>query len=320
LSERDIIVEEAARWSERMSRPVLDSTEAAEFDAWMNADAHHRDAFARLQTLWHSDALQQSLADVIREQTDESPAPSPRFRWHWPVGASAAAAAMVGAFLLAWPATLQNYRTTIGHNAHVMLADGSTVDLGGDAELKVRILPWSRTATLVRGEAFFDVRHEATRRFTLASGDAAIRVLGTAFNVDRQGDRRTVVQVYRGAVELSGPSGERAILRRGTAAHLIGNRIEPEADLQSPDPDWMSGWFDASDVPLQVLVDKLNRVAPYPIVSADADAMRQRITGRFKVSDVPSVLAAMETLYGLRAVRSGDVMVLHQTQSVANKL
>jgi ferric-dicitrate binding protein FerR (iron transport regulator) len=238
LSERDIIVEEAARWSERMSRPVLDSTEAAEFDAWMNADARHRDAFARLQTLWHSDALQQSLADVIGEQADEPPAPSPRFRWRWPVGASAAAAAMVGAFLLAWPATLQNYRTTIGHNAHVMLADGSTVDLGGDAELKVRILPWSRTATLVRGEAFFDVRHEATRRFTLASGDAAIRVLGTAFNVDRQGDRRTVVQVYRGAVELSGPSGERAILRRGTAGapdrqpdRTRGRSAEPRSRL-----------------------------------------------------------------------------------------
>jgi transmembrane sensor len=310
VTERDIIVEEAAHWSERMSRPVLDSAEAAGFDAWMNADARHRDAFARLQTLWHSDALQQSLADIIDDKAEASPAPARRAIWRWPAGAFAIAATMVAAFLLAWPATLQNYRTTIGHKAHVMLADGSTVDLSGDAELKVRILPWSRTATLVRGEAFFDVHHEGTRRFTLASGDAAIRVLGTAFNVDRQSNRRTVVQVYRGAVELSGPTGERAILRRGTAAHLIGNRIEREADLQSADPDWMSGWFDASDVPLQVLIDKLNRVSPQPIVGAKADAMRQRITGRFKVSDVPSVLAAMETLYGLHAVRSGNVMVL----------
>jgi transmembrane sensor len=206
------------------------------------------------------------------------------------------------------------YRAGPGDGRSVTLADGSRVDLSGRAELRVRILPWRRDATLARGEAFFDIHHEAARPFVVHSGSTDVRVLGTAFNVDLQGPGRTIVQVFRGAVALDSGRAQSVVLRRGEGARVVNDRLaaRPAAfDIaQHGRPDWRSGWFEAADVPMGVLVDKVRRYSDMPIRFTDPALAERPVSGRFRVSDPDRVLQAIRTAYDADVrVEDGTIVI-----------
>ena len=311
------IAEEAALWTDRMNRPAIDSALASEFDLWMRADPRHREAFAEQQALWDSETLTAALRemDSVSKPTlaPETPARlrTPARRRAWQFGAMAASIA--AAALILPHVSQQSYRTGPGEGRQIRLADGTQIDLSGNSHLRVTLSPWSRSASLTRGEAYFDVRHEARRAFRVKSGDASIRVLGTAFNVDHQAPDRTAVEVYRGAVEVGGTGGGRQVLKTGTAANVLAGRVSLRPGPTQARPEWETGWFDASDIPLGVLIDKIRRYAPQPIVATDPSLLSLRVSGRFHISDVDRALAAIEAAYGVKVVRQHNQIVLELT-------
>ena len=109
------------------------------------------------------------------------------------------------------------------------LPDGSRVSLLS-AGSRVEVL--SQSAALVRtelgaGSARFDVRHDPSRVFEVESGDVKVRVLGTAFNMVREGSF-TRVSVERGAVRIEW-SGGQAFLSAGQAG------LYPPLGAEQPD-------------------------------------------------------------------------------------
>ena len=300
------IAADAALWVNRLDQPAIDTSASAAFDAWMAADARHRESFADLQALWHSDTLLQALeqSEAAFASGEARVARVSRFsglRRSAPWLAVAASAAML--FVVIPDLGVETYRTGTGNGRTIVLADGSHVDLSGDAELSVRILPWRRDVTLARGEAFFDVAHERWRPFLVRSGSTSVRVLGTAFNVDRQSATRTAVEVYRGAVTLEAPRAEDIVLHKGDRARVVNDRIAPQAtnpDVAGHDrPDWTAGWFEAADVPMSVLIAKVQRYSVRPIRLRDPRLAALPVSGRFKVSDPTRVLKAIRGAYAL---------------------
>lgn len=295
------IAEEAAAWIHRLNQPAIDAAAGPDFDAWMAAEPRHREVFAELQALWQSDALVEALGQVHGVPVMASPAPVPRGWWDRGRRAApplAAACAVLAAVVLVPPLVgSTTYRTDAGTGKAVTLADGSRVDLSGDTEVRVRILPWSRTAVLVRGEAFLDVHHETSRTFRVSSDSMSVRVLGTAFNVDRQSATRTAVAVYRGAVEVGVAGQANVILRKGEGARVVDGHIAAQAKLSDSVPDWKSGWFEASDIPLGVLIGKVQRYSVRPIVLQDATLQALPISGRFHISDPGRALQAVQAAY-----------------------
>jgi transmembrane sensor len=295
--------EEAASWVNRLDQPAIDASLGPEFDRWMDASPDHSDAFADVQALWQSDALRQALQQSnATAETMAAPAPREgwsRFRSWTPTIAAMLCAAFVTVIMLFSGLSVTTYRTGAGGGEAIVLADGSHVDLSGDSELRVRILPWQRSATLVRGEAFFDIQHEQSRAFRVHSGSTSVRVLGTAFNVDRQSDTRTSVEVYRGAVEVDLAGTDPVVLRKGERTRVADGRIAARSPNVRKSPDWKSGWFEADDVPLGVLIAKVQRHSGRPIAVDDADLAALPISGRFQVSDPTRVLNAVRQAYGL---------------------
>src|SRR3546814_5876232 len=64
------------------------------------------------------------------------------------------------------------------------LPDGSTVEMSGDSAIEVRYSKGRRDIRLMRGQALFEVTHNAARPFIVKAGKGEIRALGTAFDVD----------------------------------------------------------------------------------------------------------------------------------------
>ncbi|MES3094927.1 FecR family protein [Sphingomonas aerolata] len=188
MSRESQIAEDAAAWIDRLNQPAFDAAAGPDFDAWMAASPRHRAVFAEMQALWQSEALVEALGTAACAPAAAIP-PAPRVdrarrgRRSAPLLAAAACAILVAILLLVPMLATTRYRTGPGESRTVVLADGSRVDLSGDTELRVRILPWHRGAELVRGEAYFDIHHERSRMFRVASGTTSVRVLGTATSI-----------------------------------------------------------------------------------------------------------------------------------------
>lgn len=318
------IAEEAAAWIDRLNQPAFDAAAGPDFDAWMAAAPRHREVFADLQALWHSEVLVEALGQAdsmpVAGLAPTVPVAQPRRMWRTVPRMAAAACAMLLAIVLILPImSTTTYRTAAGKSRSVVLADGSRVDMSGDTELRVQILPWKRNAELVRGEVYFDVRHESGRIFRVASGSTTVRVLGTAFNVDRQSATRTAVAVYRGAVEV-GVAGEAdLVLRKGDGARVVDGQVTAQPRIAISAPDWKSGWFEASDIPLGVLIDKVQRYSTRPILLQDAALQALPISGRFHVSDTDLVLRAVETAYPVDVAYGREVIHIRPAGEAKDK-
>jgi transmembrane sensor len=91
----------------------------------------------------------------------------------------------------------------------VTYADGSIAQLGGAGGV-VHLDQQSAelvSSTVVSGSARFDVVPNHSRTFEVHAGDVTVRVLGTAFVVERSGNGAHVT-VERGRVRVSWPGGE----------------------------------------------------------------------------------------------------------------
>jgi transmembrane sensor len=249
---------EAAFWVERMSGPAPAPDVARAFDTWIMADPDNVARFGRMRALWESDAIVQALSEVAWQR----PRPHPvREALDWMIaflrrpltlGAGAALACAVAAALLL-PRVIvdRSFEARPGPVQRIALADGTQVTLSGGSRLTVHITPWSRSATLEKGEAFFDVAHERWRRFAVASAGKQILVLGTAFDVDRQGGDAVAVRVYRGLVGVEAADGSAWRLPAGTAIRIVGNRGRRLPAPFGDAPGWLGGWYETEEAPMQ---------------------------------------------------------------------
>lgn len=304
MTEDDAIAREASAWVECMTRPAVDAAQSAAFDRWMAADEEHAAAFARRLAFWDGREMAAALAmpDDIA-QPDDRVAVSPRAtgRLRYLVAAASIVLTFAAVIRFAPAFETRSYHSDPGRSERVTLADGTRIDLAPGSMLSVRMLPWARRATLVRGEAYFDVRHERWRSFTVGGDGFSVEDLGTAFNVDLEGRGQIEVQVYRGAVRFSTAGLDGAVLRAGFAGRLDDQdvRITP-FDAARSKPDWQDGWFDADNVPLRIVIEKANRSISRPIIVRDSQDLQKRVSGRFKISDRNSLIEALRYAFDIR--------------------
>lgn len=140
-------------------------------------------------------------------------------RWPWAgVAAWGAVAAAVVLVLMLWLPGREagsGLFPVAGKDEHVLerrvyreseeisLPDGSRVLLKPNSELIALYTGDSfEREVILKGEAFFDIRHDPSATFIVHTGDIHTRVLGTAFNI-RTWAGETEVTVARGMVEVS---------------------------------------------------------------------------------------------------------------------
>ncbi|WP_220474103.1 FecR family protein [Aurantiacibacter xanthus] len=317
---------QAASWIERMSRPVLDSEIAAEFDRWISEDPRHLESYARLASVWNADGLARALtAGVPHNDNDEGQLDLPGFAeqtGRGPLGslkrlarlAALAAIVLVPAALIAQGALapVTTYSAPRGEDRIVELADGSQLHLSGGTQLSVRITPWSRKVTMARGQTYFDVAHEPLRSFTVDTGSASVSVLGTAFDINLRDHGEREVRVYRGLVNVEAGNGEWRV-PAGVGVAIMGSHMRSLDDVEGDGPGWIDGWFDAQDTALDDLVEQVNRSADSPIVLTDPGLGALRISGRFQLDHPREVLDTLALIYGLRWQDDGDQLLVSRS-------
>jgi transmembrane sensor len=304
---RNQAAEEASAWFARLKRRQVSLTDLESFRSWRASPAN-RDAYEHVDATWReaaahagdpasrravSDALQRGAARRSRRER----------RRAWVAGASAAAAVLVlaagGAAL--YTAARPTYTTGVGEQRLVRLADGSSVRLDTDTRIDVALTGSSRDIRLERGQAFFDVAHDAARPFLVQAGPVTVRAVGTQFDVRAGGDTPSVtlvqgiIQVQRG-----GAAPQTWTLHPGQQLVAAPTGAPKPIDVAAA-TSWISGRVVFEAVPLGVAIEEINRYCTHKIVLRAPGLAATPVSGSFETGDAAAFAAAESDLHGLRA-------------------
>ena len=328
---------QAAQWIARCDHGANDSD--AGLVAWLSADPRHRAAYLRLAEAWRRSERLQRLRptegvidpDLLapprpptwwRRLTRRERAPDESGRRWAPrtLGWSAAAAGLAAVAWVSWwalaPATVDIHRTGPGDLYRMVLADGSSIILNAETDVRIRYTAGSRNITLVRGEAQFLVRHDPRRPFDVRADGHIVRDVGTHFDVRVTGRGSLDVLVTRGRVAVlpadgSGrpavaglpptvSAGELASVGAGqiTVRHLAAAEIARRLA-------WKHRKLHFQGQTLAQAVTEFNHYNSLRLVIRSPSLASVRIGGNFDAIDVDSFVAALNRSFGILARHDG---------------
>ena len=203
------------------------------------------------------------------------------------------------------------YATAVGARDSVRLSDGSRVILGPSSELTVAA-GYGTTARAVelRGEAYFDVLHDATRPFTVHSAGATIVDVGTTFTV-RGGPLGAVrVAVTSGSVRLSQATvhDSGVVLAAGDVGSLGASGVATvtRAGNRADDAAFTRGRLVFRDAPLSEVAVELRRWYGVELRIADSAIERRRLTATIERETAEQAMAVIGAALGAVVERHGD--------------
>ncbi|HEY8337728.1 MAG TPA: FecR domain-containing protein [Tardiphaga sp.] len=271
------------------------AADEASFQQWLIDDPRHEIAWREASVLW--DRLEQPAVRVAARDswrsTVRASKRSAMRRW------LALPAGVAMATLLVWivnPSILEDWQADVvtarGEVVSRDLPDGSRMRIGADTALDLDFTGGARRVAIRRGQAFFDVK-PGQDAFTVSAGGSVVRVLGTAFNVDRTEDGAEVT-VQRGAVSVAGIDRDAAVRLAANQHVLVSNgRV---GAVETGDLDiklaWMTGRLVFDRVPLRRVVAALQRqtLSRIAVRGRFAD---QLVSGTFPTSNVDETLEAI---------------------------
>lgn len=301
--ERTRLNAEASAWLARIQGPRGGEARGALQD-WLRADPAHQAAFERATELW----------DILPGAVASEEAPQRRSmvsRRFVPLALAASLAVVAGAgvmtAMLDRPLT---FDTRVGEQRTAALDDGSRVSLNTDSQVTVKFARDEREVSLDRGEAVFDVAHDAARPFVVLAGDERIKALGTSFIVRRDGDRVRVT-LLTGKVEVTRKGGVLAVLSPGERITSTPDAV-PLLDRPLLDSitAWRHGELRFRDTPLSEAVAEVNRYGGKRVIVNDARLASLPISGVFATANPTEFAAAVAQLHGLRIQREGEAVLL----------
>ena len=319
------LVRTAHHWRYRLQDPDLSEGDRKAFQAWVDADIRHEEAYDRAVTIWAAfDRLEPSdiAPDLMR--------PTARERWRRLQKharsfygmrefrlATAATLLILITVAIMLPITLNHMPTDVAAVTHasekgktisMTLADGSSVTLGPATTIETMLSDTHRQVRLTGGAALFEVASDPDRPFSVATGDLTATVVGTRFDVRNNGGIARVA-VAEGKVRVTYPymigsyklwmnHGE--VLEAGEQIAVTQKEGLRSVRPIAPDKVGAWAWADATLIydgaTIAELVADANRYYEGEITLADdaGHIADLTITASFSTDDIDRLLSLVE--------------------------
>nr|WP_262381229.1 MULTISPECIES: FecR domain-containing protein [unclassified Pseudomonas] len=264
----------------------------AEFQAWLDADPSHAQAFAKAQAAWGGAPVHSA---AVALNAPRKPSAWRRIKPHWKPLATAAVL-LLGLFSFSnLPVRLQaDHLTVVGERQRLQLDDGSKVLLNTNSAFSSTIDEHQRIARLYQGEAFFDVAANRGLPLQIDAGPVRASVSDTAFAV-RYLNGEAQVQVQRGDVDLSTTFGNNRV--RLSAGESI--RVGPKGFGQPAKLDatkelaWVQGRLIFENCPMSEVLAELRRYYPGWIVNTNEQLASVAVTGNYRLDQPLDVVRSL---------------------------
>ena len=195
---------------------------------------------------------------------------------------------------------MRSVQVPAGEHLRVLLADGSAVTLNACSELRYpeRFARRRREVRLVRGEAFFEVAHDASARSTGAADEVSEEVTTVYL---KEGKVRLTERVTgRQNRYLMAPDEMLAVDRNARTCRAVrpAGKSAPEA--------WLHNNYAFTNAPLEDVVEFLERHYAVEIEVADARILQYSYTMEFYNETIDEVLSVMSQITPIRYSRVND--------------
>lgn len=303
----------AARFLARQQNSDWSQADQSELDTWLSQSSAHMVSYLRLHDAWTRADRLAALRLPMRE-TQTVPATLGKNVLRLAAGIVVAVGAAAWAITSIQTAPAETtYSTPVGGREVIALTDGSQVELNTDTIVQIaKSNP--RAVTLVKGEAFFQIKHNAANPFVVTAFGHRITDLGTKFAV-RGNARHLVVTLVEGRarVDSEGPGKASAVLAPGDVAVATSNTVsvmkKPSATL-SDQLAWREGMLVFNRATLAEVAAEFNRYNLRKIVISDPQTARLALMGKFPVNDVDLFGRVANAVLGVRVVHRGDEIIV----------
>jgi len=195
-----------------------------------------------------------------------------------------------------------DYRTGMGEQRSVTLADGSTVWLNTDSALDVRYGSAERALALLGGEILVQTAPDpALRPFYVATRLGRMQALGTRFAVRLAADH-VRLDVFEGAVQVVNAAGASRRVEAGMRVRFDAAAIADAGPADRAREAWSRGVVLADNIPLRALVEELGRYR-HGHISLAPEVAGLNAMGVYPAGDSDRALAMLEQSLPIRVRR-----------------
>lgn len=194
------------------------------------------------------------------------------------------------------------------------LPDGSKVVMNKNTELTYSINPRGERMVALKGEAYFDVQHDAKKPFIIEAGEVMIRDIGTAFNVKAfPGTGLVEVVVEKGEVQFYSGNNIGVNLKKGEKATYDRSNRHFTKMLPTPTENpgaYRSMRFEFRDTPLRDVIAQLNASCPMMVQLQDKDLGDLRLSVLFRHEEPEAMIEVIAETFDLQVERNDSLFIL----------
>lgn len=297
------ILEQAADWLMQLSEGACDADYRA-CERWSQRSPEHARAWERAQLLLNKlGGLPPALAMPALNR-------APQAGRRTAVARLAAMLALAPAGWAAWRVVdgrhwSADYRTAVGQQRVMQLADGSRVTLNTASAIDVVFSATQRVIRLRAGEILVQTAQENAalyRPFSVDTIQGRMEALGTRFCVRHEGDT-THLAVLEGAVRITPRNGGAAagqVLHAGEQVAFTANALDNVRQADQAGIAWTHGMLVADKMRLFDFAAELARYRN-GIVRVDPAVAHVRVSGAFPIGDTDQALAMLVATYPVEA-------------------
>lgn len=200
------------------------------------------------------------------------------------------------------------YEIVLSDGTHIWMNAASSLSYPEQFGSKERIVS-------LRGEAYFEVAHDAARPFKVVTEKQVVQVLGTHFNVNAyDDDAQTVTTLVQGSVMVSA-AGKQALIKPGQQASSTGkNDLNIASTNLRSALAWKNGMIEFQDTSLPQL---MRRIARWYDIKVEYDGPQRNdlftggISRHSKLSALLNILKANDIQFSMRVEGTQKILIVH---------
>lgn len=283
---------ETIDWILRLESADCTAANRQAFQTWLTQSEDRQRIYQQLAETWSGLSRFQGQDFPVRREALSYRPPRKTTRRFIELAVAASLLLGVGVATFSeqgWHGQTRHYATERGGRQTVSLADGSSIELSTDTELKIRVNRWQRSVELIKGEAFFQVVHDQQRPFEVKAGSGKIIDIGTQFDV-RLDNEHVAVAVLEGIVQVQAGDSREIHANQAISYDDRGELQTSAADDINAVTAWRRGQLVFENRRLDEVLAELQRFHDISLTLAEPALAKLKVTGTFHTDNLDATL------------------------------
>lgn len=205
----------------------------------------------------------------------------------------------------------ESISTKYAENKEILLPDASEVILNAESEIVYSKRKWDTNRNInLKGEAYFKVAKG--KKFTVATDQGIVTVLGTQFNVETRNDYFEVA-CFEGLVSVTFNGTETKLPAGNSFLVVNGKSTTNKTDINGK-PSWLTNESTFKSIPLRYVLDELQRQFNIKVTTEKINTS-QLYTGTFSHKDLTLALKSISVPLQIKFKLEGNNVLFYEEKA-----